>query len=169
MDGRASSFERVFDARDVYKSASVSPFLGLPTHHRDGLMQKTHRHVSFSLSLCSPSRSITTTITAERHVRRRRLGHRPVEKDEKSVQKVLLPWRRPRTTPRIENRQLVDLFCARQRRRFRRGLGRKPLALVKKLRKAKRGSRDGQARNDQNALEKHDHSAGDDWRYRRRV
>merc|ERR1712100_487941 len=57
----------------------------------------------------------------------------------------------------LKTDKLVDLFCARQRRRFRRGLGRKPLALVKKLRKAKRGSRDGQARNDQNALEKHDH------------
>lgn len=38
----------------------------------------------------------------------------------------------------LKTDKLVELFCARQRRRFRRGLGRKPLALVKKLRKAKR-------------------------------
>ncbi|GAX75862.1 hypothetical protein CEUSTIGMA_g3305.t1 [Chlamydomonas eustigma] len=34
--------------------------------------------------------------------------------------------------------QLVDLFHARARRRFQRGLKRKPLALVKRLRKAKK-------------------------------
>ena len=45
---------------------------------------------SLSLSL-SVALATTTTTTAERHVRRRRLGHRPVEEDEKSVQKVLLP------------------------------------------------------------------------------
>ncbi|XP_010532474.1 PREDICTED: 40S ribosomal protein S15-2-like isoform X1 [Tarenaya hassleriana] len=33
--------------------------------------------------------------------------------------------------------QLVNLFTARPRRRFKRGLTRKPLALIKKLRKAK--------------------------------
>lgn len=33
--------------------------------------------------------------------------------------------------------QLVNLFVARARRRFRRGLKRKPMALIKKLRKAK--------------------------------
>ena len=169
MDGRASSFERVFDARDLYKSASVSPFLGLPTHHRDGLMQNTHRHVSFSLSLCSPSRSITT-ITAERHVRRRRLGHRPVEKDEKSVQKVLLPWRRPRTTPRIENRQIGrPVLRAPKTSIPQRSRPQTVGAGEEAPQSEERGSRDGQARNDQNALEKHDHSAGDDWRHRRRV
>ncbi|XP_010532603.1 PREDICTED: 40S ribosomal protein S15-2-like [Tarenaya hassleriana] len=34
--------------------------------------------------------------------------------------------------------QLVNLFQARARRRFRRGLTRKPLALIKKLRKSKK-------------------------------
>eukprot|EP00898_Chlorokybus_atmophyticus_P002699 jgi/Chlat1/342/Chrsp10S00047 len=34
--------------------------------------------------------------------------------------------------------ELVDLFHARARRRFQRGLKRKPLALIKKLRKAKK-------------------------------
>jgi len=34
--------------------------------------------------------------------------------------------------------KLVDLFHARARRRFQRGLKRKPLALIKKLRKAKK-------------------------------
>lgn len=36
--------------------------------------------------------------------------------------------------------ELVELFAARQRRRFQRGLKRKPLALIKKLRKAKKES-----------------------------
>ncbi|KAK9832376.1 hypothetical protein WJX74_008052 [Apatococcus lobatus] len=34
--------------------------------------------------------------------------------------------------------ELVELFPARARRRFQRGLKRKPLALIKKLRKAKK-------------------------------
>ncbi|KAJ0936264.1 putative ribosomal protein S19/S15 [Helianthus annuus] len=34
--------------------------------------------------------------------------------------------------------ELVKLFTARARRRFQRGLKRKPMALIKKLRKAKR-------------------------------
>ena len=123
-----------------------------------------------SLSLCSPSRSITTTITAERHVRRRRLGHRPVEKDEKSVQKVLLPWRRPRTTPRIENRQIGrPVLRAPKTSIPQRSRPQTVGAGEEAPQSEERGSRDGQARNDQNALEKHDHSAGDDWRHRRRV
>ena len=36
------------------------------------------------------------------------------------------------------NQDLMELFCARQRRKFCRGIKRKPIALLKKLRKAKR-------------------------------
>eukprot|EP00927_Polykrikos_kofoidii_P034286 TRINITY_DN2910_c0_g1_i4.p2 TRINITY_DN2910_c0_g1~~TRINITY_DN2910_c0_g1_i4.p2 ORF type:complete len:163 (-),score=21.02 TRINITY_DN2910_c0_g1_i4:60-485(-) len=36
------------------------------------------------------------------------------------------------------NTDLMALFCARQRRKFSRGIKRKPIALLKKLRKAKR-------------------------------
>ena len=39
--------------------------------------------------------------------------------------------------------KLVDLFRARIRRRFKRGLKRKPMALVKKLRKAKKEASGG--------------------------
>ncbi|GJP42607.1 hypothetical protein CLOM_g2154 [Closterium sp. NIES-68] len=42
------------------------------------------------------------------------------------------------------NEELVNLFHARARRRFRRGLKRKPLALMKKLRKAKREAEEGE-------------------------
>merc|ERR1712126_599296 len=38
----------------------------------------------------------------------------------------------------MSNEQLVELFPARQRRRFRRGLKRKHMALLKRLRKAKK-------------------------------
>merc|ERR1711887_264707 len=38
----------------------------------------------------------------------------------------------------MNNEQLVELFPARQRRRFRRGLKRKHMALLKRLRKAKK-------------------------------
>eukprot|EP00798_Chlamydomonas_sp_ICE-L_P027430 gene27430-4730_t len=40
--------------------------------------------------------------------------------------------------------QLVELFHARARRRFQRGLKRKPLALIKKLRKAKKEAEHGE-------------------------
>ncbi|KAG1674936.1 hypothetical protein FOA52_014729 [Chlamydomonas sp. UWO 241] len=40
--------------------------------------------------------------------------------------------------------QLMDLFHARVRRRFQRGLKRKPLALVKRLRKAKKAATGGE-------------------------
>mmetsp|Transcript_2709 Transcript_2709/g.6341 ORF Transcript_2709/g.6341 Transcript_2709/m.6341 type:complete len:146 (-) Transcript_2709:44-481(-) len=40
--------------------------------------------------------------------------------------------------------ELVELFSARQRRRFQRGLKRKPLALIKKLRKAKKAADPGE-------------------------
>jgi small subunit ribosomal protein S15e len=40
--------------------------------------------------------------------------------------------------------KLVDLFHARARRRFQRGLKRKPLALIKKLRKAKKEAAPGE-------------------------
>eukprot|EP00899_Mesostigma_viride_P015420 jgi/Mesvir1/2387/Mv22135-RA.1 len=40
--------------------------------------------------------------------------------------------------------ELVQLFHARARRRFQRGLKRKPLALIKKLRKAKREAASGE-------------------------
>ncbi|KAK9915158.1 hypothetical protein WJX75_005403 [Coccomyxa subellipsoidea] len=40
--------------------------------------------------------------------------------------------------------ELVDLFPARARRKFQRGLKRKPLALIKKLRKAKREAATGE-------------------------
>ena len=36
------------------------------------------------------------------------------------------------------NEELAQLVCARARRRFQRGLKRKPMALIKKLRKAKK-------------------------------
>jgi small subunit ribosomal protein S15e len=40
--------------------------------------------------------------------------------------------------------ELVELFHARARRRFQRGLKRKPLTLIKKLRKAKRNAKEGE-------------------------
>mmetsp|Transcript_2411 Transcript_2411/g.6969 ORF Transcript_2411/g.6969 Transcript_2411/m.6969 type:complete len:145 (+) Transcript_2411:104-538(+) len=40
--------------------------------------------------------------------------------------------------------ELVELFGARQRRRFQRGLKRKPLALIKKLRKSKKEANSGE-------------------------
>jgi len=40
--------------------------------------------------------------------------------------------------------ELVELFPARARRRFQRGLKRKPLALIKKLRKAKKEAEEGE-------------------------
>jgi len=36
--------------------------------------------------------------------------------------------------------ELVELYCARQRRRFQRGLNRKCMALIKKLRKARKAA-----------------------------
>ena len=38
----------------------------------------------------------------------------------------------------LSHEELVQMFCARQRRRFMRGLTRKPMALIKRLRKAKK-------------------------------
>jgi len=38
----------------------------------------------------------------------------------------------------LSNQELMELFRARQRRKFSRGIKRKPIALLKKLRKAKR-------------------------------
>merc|ERR1711998_704233 len=38
----------------------------------------------------------------------------------------------------MSNQDLMELFCARQRRKFSRGIKRKPITLLKKLRKAKR-------------------------------
>merc|ERR1712217_644311 len=40
--------------------------------------------------------------------------------------------------------ELVDLFHARARRKFQRGLKRKPLALIKKLRAAKKSAESGE-------------------------
>ncbi|KAF6263415.1 ribosomal protein S19-domain-containing protein [Scenedesmus sp. NREL 46B-D3] len=40
--------------------------------------------------------------------------------------------------------ELIELFHARARRRFQRGLKRKPLALIKKLRKAKKDAAQGE-------------------------
>lgn len=40
--------------------------------------------------------------------------------------------------------ELVELLCARQRRRFSRGLKRKPYALIKRLRKAKKEAPTGE-------------------------
>ncbi|WIA43495.1 hypothetical protein OEZ86_009957 [Tetradesmus obliquus] len=40
--------------------------------------------------------------------------------------------------------ELIELFHARARRRFQRGLKRKPLALIKKLRKAKKDAASGE-------------------------
>ena len=37
---------------------------------------------------------------------------------------------------------LMELFCARQRRKFSRGIKRKPIALLKKLRKARHWERE---------------------------
>eukprot|EP01064_Diplonema_japonicum_P034291 TRINITY_DN706_c0_g1_i1.p1 TRINITY_DN706_c0_g1~~TRINITY_DN706_c0_g1_i1.p1 ORF type:complete len:155 (+),score=55.02 TRINITY_DN706_c0_g1_i1:60-524(+) len=39
---------------------------------------------------------------------------------------------------KLSNDELSELVCARARRRFQRGLKRKPMALIKKLRKAKK-------------------------------
>lgn len=138
MDGRASSFERVFDARDLYKSASVSPFLGLPTHHRDGLMQNTHRHVSFSLSLSVRPRDRLQQQQPKDTSEEDALVTDPSKKTKKAFKKFSYRGVDLEQLLELKTDKLVDLFCARQRRRFRRGLGRKPLALVKKLRKAKR-------------------------------
>ncbi|KAL9679966.1 hypothetical protein QQ045_017837 [Rhodiola kirilowii] len=44
----------------------------------------------------------------------------------------------------MSNDELVKLFTARARRRFQRGLKRKPMGLIKKLRKAKREARPGE-------------------------
>ncbi|KAF5841112.1 S15 ribosomal protein [Dunaliella salina] len=44
----------------------------------------------------------------------------------------------------LSSDQLVELFHARARRRFQRGLKRKPLALIKKLRKAKKEAPKGE-------------------------
>ncbi|KAI0228710.1 ribosomal protein S15, partial [Massospora cicadina] len=38
----------------------------------------------------------------------------------------------------LSSEELIDLFHARARRRFQRGLKRKPMGLIKKLRKAKK-------------------------------
>eukprot|EP00397_Hematodinium_sp_SG-2012_P064071 GEMP01089790.1.p2 GENE.GEMP01089790.1~~GEMP01089790.1.p2 ORF type:complete len:152 (+),score=31.99 GEMP01089790.1:36-458(+) len=38
----------------------------------------------------------------------------------------------------LSNTDLMDLFCARQRRKFSRGIKRKPITVLKKLRKAKK-------------------------------
>ncbi|XP_038076058.1 40S ribosomal protein S15-like [Patiria miniata] len=38
----------------------------------------------------------------------------------------------------MNNEQLMELFCCRARRKYNRGLKRKPMALIKKLRKAKK-------------------------------
>ncbi|CAE7776058.1 RPS15 [Symbiodinium sp. CCMP2592] len=38
----------------------------------------------------------------------------------------------------MSNQDLMELFCARQRRKFSRGIKRKPITVLKKLRKAKR-------------------------------
>merc|ERR1711943_91532 len=105
-------------------------------------------------TLCCISTLNSLCHHAERHVRRRRLGHRPVEKDEKSVQKVLLPWRRPRTTPRIENRQIGrPVLRAPKTSIPQRSRPQTVGAGEEAPQSEERGSRDGQARNDQNALE----------------
>merc|ERR1712070_698251 len=38
----------------------------------------------------------------------------------------------------MQNEDLMNLFCARQRRKFSRGIKRQPITLLKKLRKAKK-------------------------------
>jgi len=40
----------------------------------------------------------------------------------------------------MQNEDLMNLFCARQRRKFSRGIGREPITLLKKLRKAKKAT-----------------------------
>merc|ERR1719181_2713528 len=42
------------------------------------------------------------------------------------------------------NTELMDLFCARQRRKFSRGVSRAPATLLKKLRKAKKEAAPGE-------------------------
>jgi len=44
----------------------------------------------------------------------------------------------------LGNDELIELFHARARRRFQRGIKRKPLALIKKLRKAKKETASGE-------------------------
>jgi small subunit ribosomal protein S15e len=44
----------------------------------------------------------------------------------------------------MSNAELVDLFCARQRRKFSRGISRAPATLLKKLRKSKKECKYGE-------------------------
>uniref|UniRef100_A0A7S3UEQ5 40S ribosomal protein S15 n=2 Tax=Viridiplantae TaxID=33090 RepID=A0A7S3UEQ5_9CHLO len=44
----------------------------------------------------------------------------------------------------MQTDELVELMCSRQRRRFQRGLKRKPYALIKRLRKAKKEATPGE-------------------------
>jgi len=58
------------------------------------------------------------------------------------------------------NKELMELFTCRVRRRLSRGLKRKPMALMKKLRKAKkRGRTSREARSGENAFERYDSNA----------
>merc|ERR1712118_532263 len=44
----------------------------------------------------------------------------------------------------LKTDELVELFHARARRRFQRGLKRKPMALIKRLRKSKKAAKEGE-------------------------
>ena len=136
MDGRASSFERVFDARDLQKCFSL--VFGAKQNTAMDLCN-THRHVSFSLSLSvRPRDQLQQQQQPKDTSEEDALVTDPSKKTKKAFKKFSYRGVDLEQLLELKTDKLVDLFCARQRRRFRRGLGRKPLALVKKLRKAKR-------------------------------
>ncbi|POW20829.1 hypothetical protein PSHT_03052 [Puccinia striiformis] len=69
----------------------------------------------------------------------------------------------------LSNEQLMEVVHARARRRFQRGLKRKPMTLIKKLRKARKEAPPNEKPAvDQNPSPRHACCARDDWkRYRR--
>merc|ERR1711894_655948 len=63
----------------------------------------------------------------------------------------------------MNNEQLMELFTCRIRRKFSRGMKRKPMALIKKLRKKKEGrSRQREARHCEDSPEEHGGGPRDD-------
>merc|ERR1712032_1801194 len=62
----------------------------------------------------------------------------------------------------MNNEQLMELFVCRIRRKFSRGLKRKPMALIKKLRKKKKEARQREARCGQDPPQEHGHRPRDD-------
>ena len=129
----------VFSTRAIYKSASLS-FLGLNKTPRwiDAILTATSLSLSLSVrprdQLQQQQQQQQPKDTSEEDA----LVTDPSKKTKKAFKKFSYRGVDLEQLLELKTDKLVDLFCARQRRRFRRGLGRKPLALVKKLRKAKR-------------------------------